>query len=252
MSADPNLSHACACTWCENSTCEVWCFTSFGGVVVVVFSDSFCVLMPSFSSFGWGLRFSSLRLGGAAWFPPPLGSVAFPVSFQVVLPSFHFFGRGYVPLLFCWVVLLGLLLLWVVLRFSSPLAWSCLPSPPLGVGCVPTPSSDEWCCLVSYFGRGGVAVSPLLLRGVAFLSLFWVVVLFSSLRLGGVAWSPLGGASFFLASSVGWCCVATLFLRGVAFLSLLWAVALGLLLLLGLLLSVGWYCCPKSKRKDAK
>ena len=44
-------------------------------------------------------------------------------------------------------------------------------------------------------------VSLLLLRGVAFLSLLWVVVLFASLRLGGAAWSPpplSGGAAFLL------------------------------------------------------
>ena len=37
-------------------------------------------------------------------------------------------GGAASPPLFCWVVLLGLLLLWVVLRYPSPFARCCLPS----------------------------------------------------------------------------------------------------------------------------
>ena len=79
-----------------------WCclpFPPLGGVALPL---SFCVVLPSFPSFGVGLRSSSLQLGPALSPPPLLGGVAFPISFQVVLPSFSSF--------------------W----------WGCLPSPPLG------------------------------------------------------------------------------------------------------------------------
>ena len=56
----------------------------------------------------WVVLLFRLLMGGAVWSPLPLGGVAFPLSFCVVL---H-----------------GLLLLWVVLFFPSPLAWYCLPS----------------------------------------------------------------------------------------------------------------------------
>ena len=49
--------------------------------------SSFAWCCFPFPSFGVGLRSPSLRLGGAAWSPPPSGGVAFPISFQVVLPS---------------------------------------------------------------------------------------------------------------------------------------------------------------------
>ena len=52
----------------------------------------FCVVLPFFSSFGWGCFPSPLLLGGVAW-PPSLGGVAL-FSFCVVLPPFPtFFGR---------------------------------------------------------------------------------------------------------------------------------------------------------------
>ena len=82
-----------------------------------------------------------------------------------------------------------------------------------------------WVALLGFPPLGGVAVS-LLLRGVAFLSFLWVVVLFSYLPLGGAAWSPLGGVAFpissqvvlpsplggtvFFTSSVGWRCLVSL------------------------------------------
>ena len=58
-------------------------------------SLAFCVLLPSFSSFGWGCFL--LLLGGALP-PPSLGGVGLLF-----------------PFVFCCVVLLGILLLWVVL-----------------------------------------------------------------------------------------------------------------------------------------
>ena len=72
--------------------------------------------------------------------------------FCLVLPSFSSFGSWCLSSLFCWVVLLGLLL---------PVGWGCLPSPP----------------------SGGAAFSHRLLLGGAAWFLppfgsFWVVLLF--------------------------------------------------------------------------
>ena len=157
--------------------------------------------------------------------PPPLGGVAFPISFQVVLPSLPSFWWGCLlpPFLgghcfsFCWVVLLGLLLLWAVVAFPisfqvglssfSSFWWGCLPPPPLGGAAF------------SHLLKGGAAWFPSPLRGAAFLPLIcvvlpsfssfaWCLPSFSSfgvglrspsLRLGGAAWSPasLGGGVAF-------------------------------------------------------
>ena len=208
-----------------------------------------------------GLLFPRLLLGGAAWFPPPLGGVAFLLSFGVELLSFRSFewaafhlssdgwcclvsfsfawccpssppfGKWCLSPLSCWVVLLGLLLLWVVLRFPSPLAWCCLSSPPQGGTTFP-PSSVGWCCLVH---SGGVAF------------FFFCVVLnvFPSIWRRCVPSRLLGRAAGF--SSFGWCCCffSSPF-RGAAFLFLL-CVELHFSPP-----SDGWCCCPKSKRKDAK
>ena len=58
--------------------------------VVLRFTLSFCVALPSFSPFWWCcfLPFCCL---GAALPPPPLGGAAFFLSFFVVLPSFPSF-----------------------------------------------------------------------------------------------------------------------------------------------------------------
>ena len=124
-------------------------FFSFDGVAFLVGScPSCCVVLPSFV----GLRFPSLRLCGAAWSPPPLGGVAFPISFSLLLPS-----------------------------FPSPLGGTTYP-----------PSSVGWCCLVhSSFGRccfsnllpGGAAFLPLQRS----LSLLFGGAAWSPASLGGVA-----------------------------------------------------------------
>ena len=101
------------------------------------------------------------------------------------------FAWGCIPLLFCWVVLLGFLLHHGWCCFFSFSFWRCcFPSPPFG----------------------GAACSPsFLLGGTAWLpSSFWVVLLFFLLLVvvlppfpsffGGAACSP---------SVVGWCCLRT-------------------------------------------
>ena len=50
----------------------------------------------------------------------------------MVLPVFPSFGWGHSSHLFCWMVLLGFLLLWAVLLYPSPFACYCFPFPPLG------------------------------------------------------------------------------------------------------------------------
>ena len=81
-------------------------------------------------------------------------------------------GAAFSPV-FCWVVLLGLLLLWVELRFPSPFAWCCLVSSLCG-----------WCCCFSFsFWWGSLPSSPL--GGAAFSTVFcWVVLAASSLEGG--------------------------------------------------------------------
>ena len=170
------------------------------------FSCLFCVvLLGLLLLFGWRCCFFLLLFRGVAFFW-----------------VFHIFR---------WVVLLGFLLLWVVLLFSSPLAWSCFPSAPLGVGCVPPLSSDGWCCLVSFFcwwcccfpfsfawccfsSPGGAAFSPSCSVG-------WRCLVFSGcccrffcpFPLSSVGWCCL------VHPSLGWCCVLLCLL-------LLWAVLL--------------------------
>ena len=129
------------------------------------------------------LRFPSFSV---AWCC--LVGAAFP-SAAAFLPSFGW--RCFLSL-FCWVVLLGILLLWVLLPFSPVLplrfpffllrgvAW------PLSLGVFPSPIAC--CCLPS---------PPL---GGAF---------FPSLLLGGAAWLPpvlgrLGGSVLRVGSCVGW------------------------------------------------
>ena len=141
-----------------------------------------------------------------------------------MLPSFSSLGWGCVSPVFCWVVLLGLFLLWVELRFSSPFACCCLSFPfggvvfllLLWVGLFYPLSSVGWCCLVSSsfgwccgfsfsfrlglssFSSFGWLRSSSLLGGAAFSPVFcW----------GGAAWSPpsMGGVAFLL--SFWWYCL---------------------------------------------
>ena len=129
-----------------------------------------------------------LLLRGAAWSPPPFGGVAvfpFPV-WWCCLPSPPLGGTALSPV-FCWVVLLGILLPWrcfpLLLRgaawFSSLFGWSLLFGGAaflllLWVGLLHPPSSVGWCCLVSSF------------LGVVFLS-FYVVLLGFLRSLGGLS-----------------------------------------------------------------
>ena len=160
--------------------------------MVLTFFFTCLVVLPSFPSLWEVVLVSSLLLGGAAWSLASVGGVAISLSFGVVLPSFP----SSVPPLFCWVVLLGLLLLWVVLRFSSPLAWCCLLSPPA----FPL-SSVGWCCLVS------CCDSPLLCRRAALLPVLWVLAAFTPLFFCVVllCFPFLQGVVLF-SPPVGWCC----------------------------------------------
>ena len=166
------------------------------------------MVLPSFSSFGWGCFIPRLLLGGVAWSPPSLALFSSPFTWCCLVSS-----------LFGWCLLFGgadfLLLHWVVVRFPSLLlrgaAWF-LPS--LGGVAVLLPFLVGCSFITSLFvpSLSGVAF-PLLLRGAA-----W-----SPPPFGGVAvfpfpvwWSclpspPLGSGAFPL-SSVGWCCLVSSFL----------------------------------------
>ena len=112
-----------------------WCCLVSFVPSLALFSSAWCCLVSSL--FGWSLLF-----GGAAFHY---------LHWEVVLVS---------PV-FCWVVLLGLLLLsGGVDVFHSPFWWGCLPSPPSSVAAFSI-SSVGWCCLVSSF-FGWCCVSPLL------------------------------------------------------------------------------------------
>ena len=188
----------------------------------------------------------------------------------MVLPSFASFGE----LLFfpCWVVLLGLFLLWVELLFFlscsvvlllvfgwccvsplllrgaarfppsvggvavflSPVWWGCLPFPPLSVAVLSLVSFYVvllgllllWvellfflsCSVVLLLVFGWCCVSPLLLRGAARFppSVGGVVVFPFSFWWSSLPSSPLVEL-LFPVSSVGWCCLVSSFL-GVVFL----------------------------------
>ena len=109
--------------------------------------------------------------------------------------------------------------------------WCCLRSPALGSGACLL-SSVGWCCLVSSFLLGGVAVFPFPFGGVAFHRLLWVGLLFPPVFCCVV---PLG-----LLFPFGWrCCFSFLLFGGVVFL-LLWV---GLLFPMS---SVGWCCLVSS------
>ena len=55
---------------------------------------SFCVVLPSFSPFGWGCFPSPLLLGGVAW-PPSLGGVAlFPLFLRGAASLPHLLWAG--------------------------------------------------------------------------------------------------------------------------------------------------------------
>ena len=176
--------------------------------------------------------------GGTSFSPPLLfgGAARFPFSgwcCRFFCPSG---GTSFSPV-FCWVVLLGPLLLEVVLRpalsppplgdVAFPISF---PSPPFGGAAFHPPFLGG--AVFSHL-KGGAAWFPSSLGGVAFLPLLWVVVLFASLRLGGAAWSTRVVLRCFF--SFAWCCLCSPPFGGAAFLR-----------------CVGWCCCPKSKRKDAK
>ena len=253
------------------------------GVVLLSFPSSvgWCCLLHSILVV---LRSPSLQLGPAFLSPPPLGGVAFPISFQVVLPSFSSSGWGCFPLLFGWVVLLGFFLLWVVLMFffTCLVVLPSFPSSVLFCWVVLLGLLLLWVAIplsigveLPYFRSFGCWLrSPsLLLRGVAFLPFLWRVVLFSPLRLGGAAWSPppLGGVAFPLSFCVlvpscpsswwdyfsprlllggaawstravlrcfffAWCCLSSPPFGGAAFPRLLLGGAAGFS-------PVGWCCC---------
>ena len=147
--------------------------------VLLRFTLSFCVVLPSFSPFWW-CCFLTLFCLGAAWPPSLVGDALFPI-------------------LLCGAAFLHLLL-WVGL-LSHPLLLegAALPSLSLGgvLGGATFPfSSVGWCRLASLFGWCCVWPS-LLLRDAAFLLLLWVGLLSLSSSLGWCC----------LASFVGWCCV---------------------------------------------
>ena len=152
-----------------------------GGAAFTLSSDGWCCLV---SFFGWCCRFfcffggTAFLLSSVGWCclvhsrpassPPPLGSVAFPISFQVVIPSFSSSGWGprSPPPLLGGAAILHLLL--VVVPLSSVGSRSLV--------------SLHW--VVS-----------------AFLPLLWVGSRFPPLLLGGAAWSPasLGGVALSLS-----------------------------------------------------
>ena len=182
----------------------------------------------------------SLLLGGAAWSPASLGGVAIPLSFGVELPSFRSFGYGLrspsllvggaawflfffcvvlLFLLFFCVVLLSFPFLSVVVLFSSlRLGGAALSTPPRGGVAFPI----SFCVLLPSFPSSGWDyLSPVFCWVVLLGPLGWCFVFF---LLRGAAFLPLhlGGAAFL--PSVGWCC---------------WVFLLWVVLLFSLLLFVG-------------
>ena len=86
--------------------------------------------------------------------------------FLFIFIFFFFFSFFFVSFVFSfWVVLLGLFLLRVVLRFSTPFAWGCLRSPPLGGAAFLL--SSGWGCFFPCLLLGGASWSlpPLHLGG---------------------------------------------------------------------------------------
>ena len=230
---------------------HIFCFFHFlGGITVFPYpfgSAAFLLLLwvtllfPAWSlPFGWRLLFP--LLGGTAWSHPPLDGVTFSLSLCVVLLSFCPFGEAAFSPVWCWVVLLGLLLPSVWFCCVSFSFWLGLPSPPLGetafspslllggaawspplksVAVFPSPFA--WCCLVSSFFGWCCCFFILLFGGVVFLILN-----------SGAAWSPpilrWSCVPLFFSWAVLLCvlllCVVLLFflllLRGVVILLLLW------------------------------
>ena len=121
-------------------------------------------------------------------------------------------------------MLLGFLLLWVVLLFTSPLSWCCLPSPPVGVLLLSFPLFS-WVVLLGFllllwvvllsFPFLWVVVLSHLFGWVVLLGFFllWMVLMFFFTCLVVLPSFPslwevvrftcllLGGAAFY-----GWCC----------------------------------------------
>ena len=154
------------------------------------------MVLPSITSSGWSCFFQYCEGYGAAWFPPPLGGVAFPISL----------GAAFLPL----PLRSGACLLlggaaWSTPSFWEvlPVWWCCLPSSPFAKWCL---SPVGWCCLVYSFLLGGVACLVVL---PSFSSFGWGCFFPSS-----VGWYCLV-SSFYV-----WCCFTPLLWRGAAFLSL--------------------------------
>ena len=236
------------------------------------------VVLLGFLFFGWCCCFPS----SFAWcrFPfPPLGSGAFSPLFGCTVrvgllwavllfqsplrwcrPSSPPLGGSCVPPLFGWVVLLGFLFFLCGVAVSLLLRGVAFLSLPLDSGAFLT-SSVGWCCLVSssFSSSGWDYFSPIFSWVVLLGPLLWCCVVsfawccLSSPPFGGAAFPssllgfpPLGGVAVFHSP-----------FRGVAFLPFPFSVELHFspLLLGGAAWyppSVGWCCCPKSKRKDAK
>ena len=154
--------------------------------VLLRFTLSFCVVLPSFSPFWWGCFLSPLLLGGVAW-PPSLSGVAL------------------FPILLCGAAFLSLLP-WVgLVSLPSSVGWCCPPSPPSGGDAFP-PSSVGWCCLPSPPPSGGAPFVPLFCWVVPLGLPLWVV--WPSLLLRGAAFLLLPWVEqLSLSSSLGWCCV---------------------------------------------
>ena len=192
------------------------------------------------SSVWWCFISSPSSLGGAAFSPSSAGRCGLTFSFFGWC-----FGWCYFSLLFCWVVLLGLLR-WVVLRLggatfllsllvvllslSSSLGWCCLAS--FVERCCVVPSPFAWCRLPFPPSLGGAGFSPLFC---------WVVLsTFSSFRWGCFpslfCWLVLPSFPLLLRvghllspSSVGWCCFASSTFGAAFPLLFSWVVLLGLL-----------------------
>ena len=167
------------------------------------------------------MRFPCLLLGGAAWSPPSFWVVL--LFFLLLLVGCSFVTSSFVPSLGGVAVLLLLLLGGAALSPPPFGGVAAFPSPVwcgaaflllLWVGLLFPMSSVGWCCLVSSFLLGGVAVLPSPFGGVL-LRYFFLRSLF-----GGVAALLLlfGGAAFLLLlwvgllfpmSSDGWSCLVS-------------------------------------------
>ena len=150
-----------------------------------------------------------------------------------------------ISLLFSWVVLLGFLIGWKVLRFFLSLS-ICVVLPsfrPLGGAAFPF-SSVGWCCLAFSFILGGAAFSfsfwwccfpspPFGGAGIPLLFCWWCALFFSFLLGGGAVFlSPFWRCCFPCPPFGGAACSPSFLLCGAAWLpSSFWVVLLFFLLL---------------------